>query len=159
VNHIVGVADMKVSCDPADTIVTHALGSCLGIAVHDPVAKVGGLLHVMLPLSTTDKQKAEKNPLMFVDTGVPELFRQTYAKGAVKGRIVVKVAGGANIGRAENDRFQIGKRNHVILKKILWRNGVIIDGEDTGGDSARTMRLNIGTGCVELSVNGNTNKL
>ena len=76
--HIVGVGDMKVSSDPADVIVTHALGTCLGIVVHDPVARVGGMLHVMLPTSTINPDKARLNPYMFVDTGVPELFRQAY---------------------------------------------------------------------------------
>ena len=76
---IVGVADMKVSTTPGDVIVTHALGSCLGIAVHDPVAGVGGLLHVMMPEGRMNQEKAEANPFMFVDTGVPVFFREVYA--------------------------------------------------------------------------------
>ena len=67
--YIVGVADMKISAEKDDLIVTHALGSCLGITIYDPVACVGGMLHVMLPLSTIDPNKAAANPYMFVDTG------------------------------------------------------------------------------------------
>ena len=67
----VGIAEMKVSGQRGDIIITHALGSCLGIAAYDPMACVGGLLHVMLPLSAIDPVKAERNPLMFVDTGFP----------------------------------------------------------------------------------------
>ena len=150
--HIVGVGDMKVSSDPADVIVTHALGSCLGIVVHDPVARVGGMLHVMLPTSTINPDKARLNPYMFVDTGVPELFRQAYAAGASKARLIVKAAGGANTQEMVTDRFEIGKRNYVILKKILWKNGILMDAEDVGGHEPRTMYLDVGTGQVRLTV-------
>ncbi len=72
--HVVAVGDMKIGRD-ADLIVTHALGSCLGLVVYDPVEKVGGLLHAMLPLSKINPDKAKANPYMFVDTGVPALFK------------------------------------------------------------------------------------
>ncbi|KKM45447.1 hypothetical protein LCGC14_1560860, partial [marine sediment metagenome] len=97
--HVVGVADMKVCSEPEDIIVTHALGSCLGITAHDPVARVGGMLHVMMPMSHINPERAKANPYMFVDTGVPAFFRELYAAGAKKGRLTVKVAGGANVHR------------------------------------------------------------
>lgn len=151
---IVGVADMKISATPGDVIVTHALGSCLGIAAYDPSAQVGGLLHVMLPQASINPDKARTNPYMFVDTGLPDFFRQLYATGAVKSRLVVKVAGGANIQDLSNDRFAIGKRNHVMLRKIFWQNGILIKAEDVGGSNARTMYLEIGTGRTWLSTAG-----
>jgi len=154
VKHIVGVADAAFSTAAGDIIVTHALGSCLGISIHDAVAGVGGLLHVMMPLSTVDAAKAEKKPWMFIDTGVPRLFRKAYELGAKKGRLTVKVAGGANVRSNGTDHFAIGKRNYIMLKKIFWKNGVLIDGEDVGGTVARTMHLEIGTGRVWLSVAG-----
>lgn len=105
--HIVGVADMFVSDNEEDTIITHGLGSCLGIAIYDPVVRVGGLLHAMLPDSKVDPEKAKEKPFMFVDSGVPMLFRACYALGAVKSRINVKVAGGACArGDAESDFFR-----------------------------------------------------
>ena len=152
--HVVGVADIKISTQPGDVIVTHALGSCLGIAVHDPVAAVGGLLHVMMPMSHVNPDKAKTNPYMFVDTGIPAFFRDIYEAGGIKGRLVIKVAGGANVNSIGNDRFQIGKRNYVILKKLFWKNSVLIDAEDVGGTSARTMYLEIGTGRTWLSTAG-----
>lgn len=152
--HVVGVADGMISTRPGDVIVTHALGSCLGIAVHDPVAQVGGLLHVMMPLSQINPEKAKACPFMFVDTGVPEFFRNAYAAGALKNRLVVKVAGGANVQEGDNDRFAIGKRNYVILKKMFWKNGILIDAEDVGGIQPRTMYLEIGSGRVWLSTAG-----
>lgn len=92
--HTVGVGDMKVSATRGDLIVTHALGSCLGIAIHDSVACVGGLLHVMLPLSTIDPAKADKNPFMFVDTGFPRLLIECFKAGAQNQRLEIRVAGG-----------------------------------------------------------------
>ena len=152
--HIVGVADMKIAKQPGDIVITHALGSCLGIAVHDSTANVGGILHVMMPMSKINPQKAKANPYMFVDTGVPAFFAQIYKAGGKKERLVIKVAGGANVQSNQNDRFEIGKRNHVVLKKLLWKNGILIEAEDVGSNKARTMQLEIGTGKVTLSSAG-----
>lgn len=153
--YTVSVADMRISANEGDILVTHALGSCLGVAVHDPVAKVGGLLHVMLPLSSIDPKKAIENPFMFVDTGVPRLFIECYKAGAQKSRMVVKVAGGASVhGDEKDDKFQIGKRNFIILRKILWQNGVLIKAYDVGGTASRTMSLEIGSGEVIVRSNG-----
>ena len=155
---VVGVADMKVSDRRGDVLVTHALGSCLGVAVYDPTAQVGGLLHVMMPSSEANPEKAAANPYMFVDTGVPAFFRALYADGGMKGRLQVRVAGGAashsgSAGGGE-DYFAIGKRNFVMLRKIFWKNGILIRGEDVGGSQPRTMYLEIGTGRVWLHSGG-----
>lgn len=158
--HTVGVADMKLSGREEDQIITHALGSCLGITIYDPVSKVGGMLHVMLPISTIDATKAAANPYMFVDTGVPRLFIECYKLGAQKQRCVIKVAGGAYTrGNEENDYFQIGKRNFTMLRKIFWKNGVLIKGHDVGGCVSRTMTLKIDSGEVGVKINGSTNFL
>lgn len=160
VKHIVGVGDMCISSDPSEVIVTHALGSCLGITIYDPVAVVAGLLHVMLPQSCIDPTKAAANAAMFVDTGVPKLFLDSYKAGAVKKRLIVKVAGGASTrGPETEDYFQIGKRNFLMLRKILWKNGVLLDAYDVGGTESRTMMINVGTGEVALRINGTTSLL
>jgi len=142
---------MKVSANRGDLIITHALGSCLGVTVHDAVAYVGGLLHVMLPLSTLDSAKANRNPYMFVDTGFPKLLIECFKTGALKRRLEIQVAGGGNLqDKEENDYFQIGKRNFIILKKLLWKNGLLLKSYDVGGNSSRTMSLEIGTGKVTI---------
>lgn len=152
---IVGIADLEVSGDPAHLLITYALGSCLGITIHDPVAGVGGLLHVMLPDSSIDERKAKSSPLMFVDLGVPLLFRAAYALGARKERIVAKVAGGAATGPGGlEDRFQIGRRNFVRLRELFWKNGVMIAAHDVGGRLSRTMSLSVATGEVVLKSDG-----
>ena len=154
--HVVGIAEMLVSTDPYATLVTYALGSCLGITVHDPVNRVGGLLHVMLPSSEIDSERAHRNPCMFVDTGVPELFRACYRAGAEKSRIILKVAGGAFGAEDEAaDRFQVGRRNLLTLRKLLWKNGVIIRAEDVGGErTSRNLSLRLSTGEVFVKANG-----
>lgn len=151
---IVGVADMQVSTKSEDVIVTHALGSCLGICVYDPRTRVGGILHTMLPSSQTNPDKARTNPNMFVDTGVPNLFRTIYTLGGEKSRLVVKVAGGAAVQGCDCDRFQIGQRNYTMLRKILWKNGVLIKAENVGGSRPRTMGMEVATGRVWLHSDG-----
>jgi chemotaxis protein CheD len=151
---IVGIADMRVTSDPGDLLVTYALGSCLGVALYDPVSRVGGLLHVMLPLSTIDPVKAQENPCMFVDTGVPTLFHRTYEAGAVRERLHIRVAGGASVSGSVEDRFEIGKRNFLVLRKLLWRNGLLLKAQDVGGHHSRTMALYMNTGQVTVKANG-----
>lgn len=160
-DRVVGVADMKISSSPDERLVTYALGSCLGLAVYDPVVRVAGLLHVMLPTGAIDPDKMEQNPSMFVDSGVPSLFKECYKVGAKKERMIVKVAGGSHTGSSdEDDKYQIGKRNLLALRKLLWKNGVILHSQETGGvQVSRTMWLDVGTGEVTLKVNGTECKL
>lgn len=146
----VGVGDMKVSCDPKAVLVTHSLGSCLGIAVHDPVANVGGLLHVMLPAAGEERHSAGFNPCRYVDSGVPLLFREAYRFGAMKKRMTVNVTGGAQI-LDDSGYFNIGKRNLAELRKIFWKNGVMIDKEHVEGNISRTVRLDVGSGRLTVS--------
>ena len=156
---LVGVADMRVATDPDAVLVTHALGSCLGIAVHDPLTLVGGLLHVMLPLSRIDADKARLNPLMFVDTAVPILLRAAFAAGATGARLRVKVAGGAAINEGLGPGMTIGARNWIVLKRVLWKNGILIAAEEIGGTLPRTMTLEIGSGRVTLATAGRVRPL
>ena len=150
---VVGVADCQISVDRDGTLVTYALGSCIAVAIHDATAGVGGLLHFMLPESSIDKAKAQSNPYMFADTGIPMLFRSAYEHGAEKRRITVRLAGGAQV-MDDSGVFNIGKRNYLAVKKILWKAGVLIHGEAIGGESARTVRLEVGTGKFWLRSGG-----
>src|SRR5580698_4934175 len=144
-NLVVGIADCQVSKSPDQVLVTYALGSCIAVAIHDPVAGVGGMLHYMLPESAISPAKAGENPYMFADTGIPLLFRRAYEFGAEKRRLVVRVAGGAQVMDREGV-FNIGKRNYLALRKILWKAGVLVQAEDVGGTASRTVRLEVGSG-------------
>jgi chemotaxis protein CheD len=146
---VVGISDLKVSSNPADSMITYALGSCIAVVVYDPAAKVGGLLHFMLPDSTLDAGKAKDTPAMFADTGIPLLFKSCYNLGADKKRMIVKVAGGASI-LDESNFFRIGQKNIMAMRKIFWNNNVLIDAEDTGKNFNRTVRIDLGTGKVSI---------
>lgn len=150
---VVDIADLRVSKDPKSDLVTYSLGSCIGVAIWDPEVRVGGLLHYMLPQSSISPEKAKANPAMFADTGIPQLFRSAYELGAVKKRLIVKVAGGSSL-LDDNGTFNIGKRNYIILRKIFWKNGILIDAEDVGGSISRTVRLEVGTGRVSIKNRG-----
>lgn len=142
---VVGISDLKFSNNINDILVTYALGSCIGVALYDPVVKVGGLLHFMLPESSLDVKKANETPAMFADTGIPLLFKTCYKFGAEKKRMIVKIAGGASILNDANF-FRIGQKNIVAVKKIFWKNNVLINSEDTGDNYNRTLSMHISTG-------------
>jgi len=146
---VVGVGDCRVSNDPDSELVTYALGSCVAVTIHDPVARVGGLLHFMLPESGLDRDKAQRNPFMFADTGIPLLFHGAYELGAQKRRLVVAAAGGAQM-MDQQGVFNIGKRNCLAMRKILWKAGVMVHAEDLGGLASRTVRLEVASGRVSL---------
>ncbi len=155
VNLVVGVSDMKVSNDPESILITYSLGSCIGIAVYDSVVRVGGLLHFMLPDSTLDPSKAQKNPNMFADSGIPNLFKSAYKLGAKKQRMRVVVVGGSQV-LDQKGFFNIGKRNYMAARKMFWKNNVMIDYENVGGSVNRTIKLALkdGTGWLKISGQG-----
>ncbi len=150
---IVGVADMKVSNNPGESIVTYSLGSCIGLVIYDPAVKVGGMLHYMLPDSSIDRQKAAARPYMFADSGIPRLFKTAYQLGAAKQRMRVYVAGGAEI-LDQQGFFNIGKRNYMALKKMFFKNKVMITSQDVGGNVNRTVRIEIATGDIYVKTSG-----
>jgi chemotaxis protein CheD len=160
VKYVVGIADMKLSANVGDSLITYALGSCLGITIYDPVAHVGALLHIMLPDLAIDPAKAQQNPWMFVNTGFPKMIDECVAAGARKERMILKVAGGACAhGNPDEDYFQIGKRNFVMLRKLLWQKGLMLKAYDVGGSQSRTLSLDVISGEVQLRINGCTRSL
>ncbi|MEW5924077.1 MAG: chemotaxis protein CheD [Candidatus Zixiibacteriota bacterium] len=145
--HIVGISDLYVSNDADDTIKTFSLGSCIGVAVYDPVAVVGGLLHIMLPLSDSSPDKAQLKPGMFADTGLNLLLKRLRLKGAVKERMIVSIAGGSTM-MDQSNFFNIGQRNYAAIRKVLWKESILIKAQDIGGSLSRTMWLEMKTGRV-----------
>jgi chemotaxis protein CheD len=103
----------------------------------------------MLPESNLDTGKAERRPFVFADTGIPRLFNDAYALGAQKRRLQVTAAGGARMVDREGV-FNVGKRNCLALRKILWKAGVMIQAEDLGGSASRTVRLDMASGAITL---------
>lgn len=151
---VVDIADFVVSNDADVTLTTYALGSCIAVMLYDVNTRAAGMIHYMLPLSSTNPEKAKNKPAMFADTGVPLLFHGMYGLGCKKEDLTVKVAGG---GQLYDDQgiFEIGKRNYTILRRMLWKTNVLIAAEDVGGAKSRTVSLEVATGrCVVRSAGG-----
>ena len=150
---IVDVSDAKFSQNSEDVIATFSLGSCIGVCLYDPITHIGGMLHYQLPNSTLDTDRAREKPFMFADSGLKLLIKKLISLGANKKRMQIKIAGGATMDTGPKG-FDIGKRNHLALRKIMWQNGMFIDSEDVGGNSPRNLYLNIETGAVTVRSNG-----
>jgi chemotaxis protein CheD len=150
---VVGVGGLAVSNNQAMILTTYSLGSCLGVTIYDPVSHAGGLLHAMLPDSSINSAKATEQPAMFVDTGVPALFRAAYALKAEKHRMQICVAGGAQF-LDKTGFFNIGQRNFDCLTQLLGQHGLTIDAKDVGGLVSRTLLLRLSTGEVCLKSSG-----
>jgi chemotaxis protein CheD len=150
---IVNVADAKVSSDPGDILVIYSLGSCIGVCLYDPAIHVGGMLHYQLPDSKMDKAKAGRYPFMFADSGMEVLIEKLLSMGVNKQRVQIKIAGAATM-HIETQKFDIGKRNHLAIRRILWKEGMLLNAEDVGGTFPRHMHLNIADGAVIVRTNG-----
>ncbi|MDA8233820.1 MAG: chemotaxis protein CheD [Clostridia bacterium] len=153
----VGMADLKGAKAPA-TVITCGLGSCVGIALYDSVAKVGGIAHIMLPDSNQSRNK--ENPAKFADTAIPMLIQKLVALGALKRRLVAKIAGGAQMFSIQgaSDIMRIGDRNVEATMVALKLEGIPILYQDTGGNYGRTIELDTCDGkmCIKTIDKGQT---
>jgi chemotaxis protein CheD len=145
----IGIGGLEVSADRGVVLITHGLGSCIAVIAYDPRLKVGGMLHFQLPTSSLSPDRAAESPGTFADTGIPLLFEKLYALGSRKADIIVKAAGGGNFHN-DNGTFDIGRRNHTMMRKIFWKAQVLVSAEDVGGSKSRTARLFVDTGQVTI---------
>ena len=134
----VGMADLNV-CKSPDGITTQGLGSCVGICIRDPIAKVGGLAHAMLPDSTQIENNS--NRFKFADTGIEDLVKKLIAMGGKKARFEAKIAGGAQMFafQSKNDMVRVGERNVEATKKKLAQLRIPVIAQDTGKNYGRTV--------------------
>ena len=148
----IGIADMQLLQNEG-TLITYALGSCIGICLYDPVLKLGALLHIMLPLNM---EAGRKNPLKYADTGMVEMLRQLEARGANRARLVAKIAGGAKMFEivGSNSIGNIGQRNIESVHMMLKREGITLLKEDVGGTIARTLLFDVATGSACVRCHG-----
>ncbi|MCR4649125.1 MAG: chemotaxis protein CheD [Lachnospiraceae bacterium] len=154
----VGMADLKI-CKAPDGLTTLGLGSCVGIAVRDPVLKIGGLAHCMLPDST--RIKSNTNLYKFVDTGIDELVRLLVREGASKTRMVAKIAGGAQMFAFQNksDMVRVGEQNVQASIKRLEELGIPVLARDTGFNYGRTVIFYPATGDYVIRAVGKDEKV
>lgn len=153
----VGMADLKTCVSP-DGVTTLGLGSCVGIAIRDPMTKIGGLAHIMLPDSRTMKN-AQQNIAKFADTGIEELVRQMEQLGAKRARMVAKIAGGATMFAFQGSNSgvgQVGDRNVEATKAKLKEMKIPILAEDTGANYGRTVVFYPESGAFHIRAVGKT---
>lgn len=147
---IVRVADLRTGTGQ-DVLMTVGLGSCVAILLHDPVAHVGGMAHVLLPSPALSRQ--DGNPAKFPQTAVPRLVELMGQQGASTRRMSARLVGGASMfaSLAAPGTIQMGERNVVACRQALYQEGLGLSGEATGGDYGRTVRLWVSDGRVEVS--------
>jgi chemotaxis protein CheD len=135
----VGLADMKIARSP-EVLVAYALGSCVAVILYDPVSRVSGLAHIMLPFYGGYKKVINRGK--FADTAIETLVSKMARKGADEKRIIAKIAGGAKMFNTSSDSpVNVGQRNIDKVKETLKAKGIYIKAEDTGGNFARTVRF------------------
>lgn len=156
--HAVALGDGIVARSGDFVLVTYALGSCVGLTLWDGVARVGGMLHSQLPVSSLDGQRAVAEPFLFTDTGVAELLRRVFALGGDRSRVEARLAGCAQAASVSSE-FRVGQRNLAVARRVLWKNDIVVKGEDVGDDRPRTMFLDMRTGETTVRSDGTLKKL
>jgi chemotaxis protein CheD len=154
----VGIAELKVTGQP-NRLITYSLGSCVGVTLYDPLTKVGGLLHLMLPDSTQFNNVTK--PAKYANLGIPLLLSEVRRKGGRSANLQAKLVGGAQMFSGMNDKFElnIGKRNAIMAIQTLKKLGIKIVAEDLGGNRGRTMILDTISGQVFIRTMGNQIKV
>ncbi len=145
----VGMADYKVGREPA-SLISYGLGSCVGIALFDPVNKIGGLAHIMLPDST--QARSTENPAKFADTCLPLMLDDLVRMGALRSRLQAKIAGGAQMFTFVNatDIMRVGERNSETVRAVLKKLDLRLIAEDCGGNYGRTVELKLDSGVFRI---------
>ncbi|HEO72263.1 MAG TPA: chemotaxis protein CheD [Candidatus Hydrogenedentes bacterium] len=145
----VGLGELRVSRDPGACLVAHGLGSCVGVCAYDPVAKVGAMLHAMLP---EHNGRASAQPTKYVDSGIRHMLEELASQGALRQRLAVYLTGGAHmlVAPGFKNALNIGARNADMAREVLEREGLRLAGADTGGHWGRTIKLYINDGKITV---------
>ncbi len=151
ITHTLGLGQLEAAKGPGTVLACLGLGSCVAMCAWDPLAKVGGMAHMVLP-NSADARASAPHP-KFVDSAIPMLLDRMIKLGAAKHRLVVKLVGGAQVVNiaAANDLFNIGMRNAEAAKSNLAALGIPVRAADVGGNRGRTARLYLDTGRLLVS--------
>ncbi|AIC15216.1 chemotaxis protein CheD [Nitrososphaera viennensis] len=165
----VGMGELHVADNKKDTVLTTFVGSCIALCLYDPQSKVGGMAHIMLPENSRNNDddgssSGEEGAAKYADEALENTLRMMVKKGALQGRLVAKIAGGAKIfshegSGGDNDMFSIGSRNAESIKKLLTQKGIRIAGEDVGLNHGRWVRFNLNSGQVVVSMRNSGEKI
>ncbi len=151
---IVGIADMKMAQN-SGTIITYALGSCVGISLYEPMKKICALVHILLPLNM---EMSRNVPFKYANTGIAEALKMMERRGAARALIKAKIAGGAcmfeTMNKGGGSSMNVGQRNIESVRMCLRKEGIMLQAENVGGTKARTMSVDVATGTVSLKSYG-----
>ncbi|NQT71311.1 MAG: chemotaxis protein CheD [Chloroflexi bacterium] len=152
---VANLGEIKVSGDPETVLSCLGVGSCIALCMYDPEAKIAGIAHIVLPKSN-DSARSRENATKYADIAIPELLQEMRRNGAVRSRLVTKIAGGSQMFKAAStNNFDTGTRNIESVRTVLAEEAIKIDGEDVGGNKGRTVRMFVGEGKVQVkSVGG-----
>jgi len=151
-----GLGEHAISRDPEDVLVAYGLGSCLGISMVDPLTRISGLLHAVLPGAVNGVPSSDPNSYKYVDSGIEDLLAALVKEGANKNRLIVSIVGGANmlISPGLKNSFDIGTRNMETARKTLQRLNMSIAAEEVGGHTGRTVHVYVADSRVTVRVIG-----
>jgi len=146
----VGMADLNIAVN-GDVLKTTGLGSCVGLTLFDPLRKIAGMAHVMLPSSNIARD-LQFNVAKYADTAVPDLLQKMIEIGAKRERLLAKMAGGAQMFTfaGQTDSLRIGPRNVESCTFLLKELGIPIIGQDTGGGYGRTIEFDSNNGILSI---------
>jgi chemotaxis protein CheD len=151
---VIGMGEIVVTSSPTAVLTCIGLGSCIAVCAYDNVAKVGGMIHIVLPQHHSEKPEEFSK---YADTGVPLMLAKVIKNGGVKERLVVKIAGGAQmtVSPGLKDTFKTGEKNLVGILAVLEKVNVSLSAADVGGNLGRTVKMHIDTGKITVkTVNG-----
>jgi chemotaxis protein CheD len=151
----VGIAELGIA-EESDILRT-ILGSCVGICLHDPESKIGGLAHIMLP----EKKSHSSNEKKYADTAIPLLIEDMVKKGAISAKITAKIIGGARMFKVSENSImgEIGDNNINKVKEVLKNKNIKILAEDVGKDYGRTIDFYVKDGMVKIKSLGQEEKI
>ena len=147
---VVGISEMVISDLQDDVLVTYSLGSCIAVAAWDKVERIGGIIHCLLPRGNKSPEQAKSTPARFVDVGVTQFLKELFEAGARRESLVIKIAG-ASSPLKEVEGLRIGERNYATLKKVFWKNSLLVEAARVGGSLPRTLSLRIEDGRTAIS--------
>jgi chemotaxis protein CheD len=156
---VVSISSVVVSAAAEDVLITYSLGSCIGVTAWDARLRHGGLIHCLLPSAKQGHSGDAPSDAKYVDTGVAALLQALADRGSALGDLQLRIAGGANPLKNAADSMRIGERNVAMLRKLLWKNGLLIAAERIGGAEPRTLSLEIGSGRVFVRTNDNEEEI
>ena len=150
----VGMGELHVTREKNEVLSCVGLGSCIALCAYDPVSKIGGMVHMVLPNSRNGDAKYESPK--YVNTGIPLLLQEMKRQGAVKSRLNVKIAGGARMFTipGSGNLLDVGGRNIEMTQQVLAHEGIKVSASDMGGNKGRTIQLFIDTGKVFIKAAG-----